>query len=128
MADCYTFGSNGDGQCGAGDPSNGDLLVEPNRVILENQEEIIIVSCGEDHTILLTEKTNNIYVFGSNRRHSFSQVLSSNETIYSPYLLDKEKEFGAIINNDDYEIVSVKAMHLSTIIILGKSSKDPFDH
>lgn len=118
--DAYTFGQQGYGQCAQG--STRSWLNEPHKIEKDiygkEIEPIMDISCGCRHTIFVTSESNQLYTSGENSSNQCSKVIK-NSTLYSPWLLDREKEEIGIANDD--LIIRVYATMNATIIII-----DPF--
>eukprot|EP01084_Bolivina_argentea_P008605 16108_1 len=87
---CYSYGNNFNGQCGSGEKSGLSEVITDPYLILFNNEYVQQIACGFRHSIVLTNK-NNLYSFGSNMSKECSPYVKDN-SILSPYYLDKEKE------------------------------------
>eukprot|EP01084_Bolivina_argentea_P254331 427549_1 len=109
----YTVGT--DNSCGQrGFKRDKNKIIGKNEQYLIDVNDIIIdISCGGDHSIVLTEK-NNLFFWGFN---GFGQCSSiSDHYIWEPQLFNKRKELGA-----KYFIEKVICLHNETIIVI-----DPF--
>ena len=114
---CYAFGRNSYGQCGTGE--SGGLVTTPNRLKIENDEEIVEMSCGYDHSLVVT-KGNDVYAFGDNahRQCSACFVDANDKTYYAkisaPFKWNKEEELGM----KDVYIQRVIGLTEETIVIV----------
>ena len=109
---CYSFGENRYGQCGTGTKSWEHYITEPHLINLVNNY-VVQMSCGFDHSVLLTND-NRVYSFGDNNQNQCSSVCKDN-TILLPYYLDKQKEFK--ISSKSY-VDRILASTEQTIIII----------
>ena len=89
----------------------------PHQLVLN--ERIIDAECGHEHNVLLTAN-NNVVTFGYNEYNQCSWILSKDENINKPYILNKEKEIG--IKNVEF-VEKVFAFSWNTIIIINKHKK-----
>ena len=113
---CMTFGeSNDDGQLGINWRDNFDLFTL-HTVELPNDEEVISVSCGCKHTVLLT-KTNNLCAFGWNSEFQcgMGSVGGHSRAIVLPRIIDKKHELGL---DDNERISAVLALRVSTVVFV----------
>eukprot|EP01084_Bolivina_argentea_P044601 82058_1 len=87
--ECYTFGHNGFGNLGNGSASEwGEGINIPYK--LDIDRHFMSVSCGKNHSILLTDR-NEIIVFGDNNSNQCSKNINENQ-IETPYILSKKKK------------------------------------
>mmetsp|Transcript_25866 Transcript_25866/g.41038 ORF Transcript_25866/g.41038 Transcript_25866/m.41038 type:complete len:636 (-) Transcript_25866:164-2071(-) len=124
---CFTFGQNAFGNLGNAEVSEwGQSHTTPQQVCFEqaNDEQrasqsgaemetrIVSGSCGENHTLLLTQ-SNEIVGFGDNSNHQISRL--SQEILSSPYIVSKQQELGLPANTLIERVVCMK--HESLIFI-----------
>ena len=111
----YLFGMNNCGQIGDGAPIDDDyggvrIPFKINGLIHENK--IVDGSCGDEHTVLLTND-NQIITFGDNTDNQCS--LSGDYRILKPYTLRKVDDIGVVENSF---VEKVMAINCVTIIFI----------
>ena len=106
----YMFGSNGFNECGI---KNGKLSHIGNKIILNNNIQIIHVSCGRSHTICKTDD-NKYYAFGKN---DTNQLLINDtiKSIHIPTMISIDYVHKLIKNNK--KIIDFIAGWQNTLII-----------
>ena len=73
----YTFGAGYEGQCGHGSPNSE---VVPRRVKALTGENVVGVSCGDEHTMALTDG-GAVFTFGCGARHQLGHGGTNNELV-----------------------------------------------
>ena len=119
---CWLFGDNRCGQIGNNQRDTMNDVDVP--FLIQTYDELKDIrfeygSCGYTHTILLSRKEPQqyIYVFGCNLHCECSVKMRKTRFIQSPYLLNKTEIFG---DGQQYRINHVIAARCSTLIICEK--------
>ena len=109
----YSWGYNGDGQCGDGTDEN---IFIPKLIDSLKLYNIKKIKCGYNHSYVCTNDGNH-YLFGNNEYNEC--IESGDNKVLTPYLINQQIDENINNGNDDKIIKDIYLGCETTIIMIG---------